>query len=535
MTGSRPASLLTTALVLVLALAACRPTETKPTGTAPAIAVNAVAAERGDITSALSYSGAVSPTWTVAVTSKVSGPIVELHAEAGRAVAGGEVLAVIDHRALDDQVAQARANLRAAEARLSTLLAGGRTEDVAAAEAGAAAADSQVSGAAANLAAAKERLAAANAGGRAEVVAQAQAKLDADRAALDKLLNGPTQFDKRNAELALMAAKDRLYQDQTLYDYQQARGQVSNEQRRAALIADQLAIEQAQLALDKLLAPPRAEDVAAARALVAADEQALTLAQQPSRPEEIAQLEQAVAAAQAQLDAAGQQSAAQRALADKASKPYTAQDIAQARAAVDVARAALQASETVVADATITAPADGILSDVPVALGSLVGPQVPIATLLSPDLEVLVSVEESQVLLFQEGQDATITVASASPMSGIVTLIAPAADPRTRKFSVKVRPTQTGILRSGMSAVVNIEIGQQLGAVLIPREVVIQRNGKDIVFVDDNGRARQREVRTGLGDGLHLPVLSGIAPGEMVIIPSSVDLSDGDAVRRVGN
>src|SRR5439155_26273197 len=136
--------------------------------------------------------------------------------------------------------------------------------------------------------------------------------------------------------------------------------------------------------------------------------------QQPSRPEDIAQLEQGVAAAQAQADQAFQQATAQRALASKASDPYTSQDIAQVRAAVDVARAGLQSAETAAADATLLAPAAGIISEVPVAVGSLVGPQASIASLLAPDLEIAVSVEETQVLLFKEGQAATISAGGAS-------------------------------------------------------------------------------------------------------------------------
>lgn len=523
-------TLLLSAALSVLLAACAQPA--KPTGAAPAIAVDEIAADVGSIASVLTYSGTVNPRWTVNITSRAGGPIVDLRVQTGQLVEAGDIVAVVDHRMLDDQVAQAQASVRSTEARLSSLLVGARSEDIAAAEAGAAAADSQVRGAQANLASARERLAAANAGGRSELVGQAQAKLDADRATLDKLLHGPTQFDVRNSQLALDAARDRLWQDQTFYDYQQAHGLASNEQRRAALVADQLAIEQAKTTLDKLIAPPRAEDVTAARALVAADEQGLALAQQPSRPEDIAQLEQAVFAAQAQVEGALQQSTAQRALASKASNPYTAQDIAQARAAVDVARAALQAAETLASDATVVAPAAGVLSDVPVAVGSLVGPQAPIATLLAPDLEVAVSVEESQVLLFQEGQAATISVAGSAQFPGAVSLISPAADPRTRKFTVKVRPTGTSPLRAGMSAVVTIQVSEQQDAVLVPREVVIQRSGQDIAFVDVQGRARMRQVRTGLGDGVRVPVLSGIGAGEMVIVPSSVDLSDGDLITR---
>lgn len=521
-----------TAILLVapIVLAACAPAGAPPSPVSIAIAVSEATVETGPMASSLSYSGTVSPRWTVQVVPRAGGQIVELSVETGQMVQTGDLLAVLDHRALDDQVAQARANVRAAEARLNSLLAGARSEDVTASQAGATAAEAGIVQAQANLEAAQLRLSAGMAGGRPETVAQAQARLNADRAALDKLLNGPPQHDINQARLAVAAAKDRLWLDQTSFDFQQSRGLMSNEQRRAGLVADQLAIDQAQEALNKLLAPPRAEDVAALQAAIISGEQALVLAQHPLRAEDIAQLDQAVAAAQAQLAQAEQQAGAQRALAAKAASPFTVHDLAQARAAVEVAQAALQAAQTFAADARITAPASGTVSDVPVAIGSLVGPQSPLATLISSNLEVTVSVEEGQVPAIEVGQPAVIVGPGGTAVPAEVFLVAPAADARSRKFPVKVRPLGPSPLRAGMSATVTIEIATQANATLVPKEAVLQRSGQEIVFVDVEGRARMRTVQTGLGDGVRLPVLGGLRPGDVVILPGSLNLSDGDAV-----
>jgi hypothetical protein len=77
--------------------------------------------------------------------------------------------------------------------------------------------------------------------------------------------------------------------------------------------------------------------------------------------------------------------AAQTALAAKAASPFTVHDIAQARAAVEVAQAALQAAASTASDARVVAPAAGTVSDVPVAVGSLVSPQNPIATIIASE------------------------------------------------------------------------------------------------------------------------------------------------------
>ncbi|HEX2225118.1 MAG TPA: hypothetical protein VHN15_13030, partial [Thermoanaerobaculia bacterium] len=66
--------------------------------------------------------------------------------------------------------------------------------------------------------------------------------------------------------------------------------------------------------------------------------------------------------------------------------------------------------------------------------------------------------------------------------------------------------------------------------------VTFEGNERDaeVVFVVENGKARQREVRTGLSDETHVELVSGVQVGQQVVTgPYRVlrDLDDGDAVR----
>ncbi|MHB8620312.1 MAG: efflux RND transporter periplasmic adaptor subunit [Chloroflexota bacterium] len=544
-------------LVVLLALVACgRPPASAGGPKTNVITVSETSANVGNIASVFSYSAGVTPKWTVTIMPRTSGQIVELKVEQGQEVSQGAVIAVLDHQSLDDQVTSAKANLDSARAKLNSILAGARPEDVAAANANAAAAQaavnnlvhgrpSSIAQAQANLDAANARLAQAQAGGRQETVQEAQAKLNADQASLNKLLAGPVSQDVTSARLAVQAAKDRLYADQTTYDRGVASGLYSAAQRQAALDVDQTGIDQANTALAKLVAPPRPEDVVAAKAAVQADQQALDIAKQPNTPADMAGLKAAVAQAQAALNAAKQpgsasqiaqaqaQAAAQQAGARKASRPYTAADIAQAQAAVEVQQAALQSAQTALGDATITAPAAGTISELPVAVGSLVGPSSPVATLISTNLEVDASVAEGQVGLFKNGEPATISVSSdpGRQIKGTVFLVAPAADPKTRKFTVKVAPAQsTAALRAGMSATVQIQTSQRQGVVLVPKDAVVQRDNQYVVYTDTNGRVKMNVVKTGLSDQKNTQILSGIKIGDKVILPGSINLAEGDAV-----
>ncbi|HEX6513897.1 MAG TPA: hypothetical protein VF157_16455, partial [Chloroflexota bacterium] len=90
-------------------------------------------------------------------------------------------------------------------------------------------------------------------------------------------------------------------------------------------------------------------------------------------------------------------------------------------------------------------------------------------------------------------------------------------------------------LRAGMSATVKIQTSQQQNVVLVPRDAVIQRNGQQIVFLDQAGRAKMVTVQTGLSDDKQVQLLGGVDAGAMVILPGSIDLADGDAVQPVAS
>src|SRR5262245_42129990 len=117
----------------MLLLAACGAPANTGAQASTVISVSEAPALTGTISSVFSYSASVPPTWTVTVLPQASGQITELKVKLGQKVNSGDVLAVLDHRTQDDQVTQAQANVTAAQAKLDTLMAGARSEDVAAA------------------------------------------------------------------------------------------------------------------------------------------------------------------------------------------------------------------------------------------------------------------------------------------------------------------------------------------------------------------------------------------------------------------
>src|SRR5437588_1529712 len=125
--------ILACSLLLVACQRAAAPT---PAPAAPLPPVTAEPAHRGDIQQSLACSGDIRAKSQINVLPKSTGRIEQLLVDIGSQVKAGDTVAVLDQDTPSMQVLQSRAALAQAQAKLSTLAVGPRTEDVAAAQAG---------------------------------------------------------------------------------------------------------------------------------------------------------------------------------------------------------------------------------------------------------------------------------------------------------------------------------------------------------------------------------------------------------------
>ncbi|MDP2727977.1 MAG: efflux RND transporter periplasmic adaptor subunit, partial [Dehalococcoidia bacterium] len=430
----RPTIFFMIAAVGLLLLSGCSGSITGP-GTAPAtppstpsalVRVITASEEKADNSS--SYTGDVRPLAQVAVIAKIPGRLQEIKVDVGDSVKQGDLLAVVEHSALDAQVKQAEAAVAMASAKFAQMQAGPRSETVAQAQV--------------NLDSAREKYEAMQAGGREEAVAQAEAALRLAQAKLAQLKAGPTPEQVAAAEAAVNAAKNQMYAVQSqadslmgirgsgyTQDMKDANTGVAYEQEKAA-----------EARLEELKAGPTKEQLDQAQAAVDQAQAALEIAKKPFTDRDLKQAENAVTAARQQLSLA--------------QNPFTSQDTAVASAQVAQAQAALDLAKTQVEDALIRAPMDSVVSERFLSPGAMAGPTSPILTLISRKAEVVFSAEESRTGQLAVGYPVSITVPSYPNQAfpGKVSSLSPAVDPRSRTFAVKVAPEDPdGKLRAGMS------------------------------------------------------------------------------------
>ncbi|MBI4320934.1 MAG: efflux RND transporter periplasmic adaptor subunit [Chloroflexi bacterium] len=562
-----PVGLLTLLAVLAFGCVSPTPTppkpQTGPESTIRATSVKVATAQEGSMAFSLAYTGDVKPKNQVHVSAKGIGRIEKLTVEVGAEVKAGNVLGTLDRSSLDAQVKQAEANVALTTARLAQMSAGSRAETVTQAAANVDTARQRLAAlrdpraetiaqAEANLDTARQRLAALQDGARAETIAQAKAALQGAEARMAQLKAGPTKEELEAAEADVRLARNQLYQAQATADanmnfarampftkeMKESQTGVAYEaiqirearlaQLKAGPTKEQLAqaqagIDQARAALDLVQNPVTERDLKQAENGVLIAEQQLQLARSPFTEREIKQAENAVLVAEQQLQLAR--------------SPFTKEEFDIARAQLAQAQAALELVQSQLAETTILAPIDGVVSEKYLDIGAISSPQTPALTIVSTDLEIALSAEESRVGQFRVGQPVSLSL-SAYPgrdFAGTVSSIAPTIDPRTRTFVVKVKVNdEEKRLKAGMFARVTLSAEQQARVLLVSEQALIKRGAETSVFVVGDGRAQLRRITIGASDGRNAEIISGLRSGDIVVVGPPSSLKDGDPVAAEG-
>ena len=367
-----------------------------------------VAVESKSLNLRIRASGIVQPIETVNLSPKVAGQLAELFVAQGDRITKGQIIAKMDSRSIQTQIAQAQANLANAQANLEKLKTGSRLEEIAAAKA------------------------------RLE---SAKARANLSRTRLE-----------RNKDLANQGVITRDRLDELFADQKATTANVLEQQRQ----------------LEQL--------------------------QNGTRPE----------------------------------------DIAQAIAQVQEAKARLDAVKVQLDDTIIRSPFNGIITQKFSNVGAFVTPTTSASAVGSGSstsivsaasgLEILARVPEVDIAKIEIGQKVEI-VADAFPdqtFTGEVRLIAPEAviEQNVTSFQVRVRLT-SGLqeLKSGMNANL-IFVGSKINnALIVPTVAIATEKGQPGLYIpDQNQKPKFQPITIGTTIDNQTQILSGVNSGDLVFI-----------------
>lgn len=172
----------------------------------------------------------------------------------------------------------------------------------------------------------------------------------------------------------------------------------------------------------------------------------------------------------------------------------------------------------------ICAPNDGILTFIVSEIGSQIssGQKVAVVSNLS-SFKILGEIAEGASERMAVGSRVLIRI-GRSELGGTVTNITPQSKGGVVEFVVNADDPRNPRLRSGVRAELYITYGFRDGAVRVPAGQYYKGTGEYYLFVvDGDDRLVRRRVSLGESNRSHVEVLSGLTPGDRVVIS---DMSD---------
>lgn len=218
------------------------------------------------------------------------------------------------------------------------------------------------------------------------------------------------------------------------------------------------------------------------------------------------------------------------------------QTVDDARGRLEIARANLERTDALLGYAKITAPFSGIITRRLVDPGAF----IPAATSGSPAqnaalvtlsdfnrVRLQVAVPETEASLVQVNQPIQLSVEGLpnKTFEGKVTRFAYALDEATKTMLTEIELANPTLeLRPGMYAQVKIGLEHKDNALLIPIGALLTEKAGASVFLIADNRAKKTRVQTGFNDGKNVEIVSGLEPGQRVILLGKQAANDGQPV-----
>ena len=200
-------------------------------------------------------------------------------------------------------------------------------------------------------------------------------------------------------------------------------------------------------------------------------------------------------------------------------------------ASLDVQAETLQKN---IADCSVTSPISGYVTACNVetgAMASQAGTSYTISDLST--LLVSVGVSEQVVNTIHVGDEVSVTISAyaEAPLKGTVKTINPAAS-ATGTYAVEISlPNPDGQMKSGMLSEVAFLAEESNDTIVLPHDVVINKDGETYVFLaQPDNTVKKSIVTTGIDTGDMVEILTGVAEGDLVVTKGQSYLSDGEAV-----
>lgn len=456
-----------------------------------------VPVQLGSVARTIETSGTVEPENAVSIVPKVEQRILWMPFKEGDSVRRGQVLVRLDGAESADQLAATQAEVSVAEARLRDVLSGSRPQEIRAARAALAQAQSSAEQAGKDLQHMKKLY---GAGGIPEQqLDEARSKYDTALASVESakatLQDAEIELDRQKKMLKVGGvSQEDVDKAQTRYDVAKSALNSSSSALRAAK-SNLTHVQE----LNVKVIPSQKLDEAEARYASALS---------------------AVESAKARLDL----------LTEGAS----ATQLSVAREQVRQARLKSETLRTQANYTVITSPVNGVITKIHLVVGDMAQPKQPIMSIAENGRTLIkAALNDREAGMVRTGQPALVPAGpGAEPLKLKLTRVYPSADPSSRLIPVELNLPKESKLPLGSFVRVKLVTLKHDNVVVAPSDAILRKpGGKSVAFVVEQNTAHARPVVTGIESGGKVELLSGIRPGEKLVVRGHEMLKDGAQVK----
>nr|WP_018240240.1 efflux RND transporter periplasmic adaptor subunit [Ensifer sp. BR816] len=206
-------------------------------------------------------------------------------------------------------------------------------------------------------------------------------------------------------------------------------------------------------------------------------------------------------------------------------------DEQMAKASLESQKAALDNQKIKLAQTTVTAVDDGLITSRTADLGAVVSTGTELFRLVRQQrVEWQAEISARYLSRISEGLSVEVNGPDERPIQGKVRLVGPSVNTETGRAIVYVTLPTDVHPRVGLYVTGSIEI-KTTSALAVPETAIVFRDGISYVFtVGDDRRVRRVRAETGRRKNGEVEIVSGIDPSSRVVASGGAFLSDNNLV-----
>ena len=196
------------------------------------------------------------------------------------------------------------------------------------------------------------------------------------------------------------------------------------------------------------------------------------------------------------------------------------------------AQSALAVARKAFNDTRITAPFDGIITNVNdiVQTGNSISTGQPLLAITDiSKLKANLSLGEKEIGNINKGSAAKVKVAAANTeLEGIISAVSSGSDSQTGTFTVEaIFDNPKLLVKDGMSGIISAEVGSPVTGITVPMTAIV--NGRS-VFAAKNGKALSVPIEYKMVSQGRVLITRGLSQNDTVIVSGITQITENDTV-----